>query len=287
MEYSEFRGIFNNTILTGQMAEVLEKMAKNPHRFVGLFRPSTPRAKIYQYLLQSREIRMGDALEIAIEALLVEHGLKALPKSLESVQGDELVVDILLDGKDHTFMIEQKVRDDHDSSKKRGQVENFEKKLTILHSRYGARLVGIIYFIDPTFHKNRNYYIDELRRLQPAMSVEMHLFYGRELFEFLEAGSAWDQMLEWLESWKNELSELPDINMDQDADAALIELKTINPRLLRKLMQNEALWDQGYVPAVFPTGQALRLLRDYYRQEAGGPNRRLSALIDYRLNRYA
>lgn len=286
MEYSEFRDIFNSTILSGQMAEVLEKMAKNPHRFVGLLRPSTPRAKIYQYILQSREIRMGDALEIAIEALLKDSGLKALPKSLESDEGDTLEVDLLLAKDDRIFMIEQKVRDDHDSTKKRGQVENFQKKLAVLHKRWGGRLVGVIYFIDPSFHKNRRYYAGELRQLQRDMSVEMHLFYGKDLFDFFETGPAWDHMMEWLETWRKELPELTDVDMDRDPDAALTELETMDPRLLNKLMKNDELWAQGYIRAVFPTGETLQLLRDHFKRASGKGDRKLAALINYRLGLY-
>lgn len=52
------------------------------------------------------------------------------------------------------YFIEQKIRDDHDSTKKRGQIENFEKKLNEMISKYGERnLVGISYFIGIKFKK--------------------------------------------------------------------------------------------------------------------------------------
>lgn len=48
-------------------ADLLEKIASLPSRYIGLFRPTKPKAKILQNLLQSHEIRFGDAFERVIE----------------------------------------------------------------------------------------------------------------------------------------------------------------------------------------------------------------------------
>jgi len=42
------------------VAGLLEKVAKNPERFIGLFRPTKPPAKLLQHYTQSQEIRFGD-----------------------------------------------------------------------------------------------------------------------------------------------------------------------------------------------------------------------------------
>lgn len=61
MDYSKFTEILNKHIFEGEKKDLLKKIAENPERFIGLFRPTKPHAKILQHLLQSHEIRMGDA----------------------------------------------------------------------------------------------------------------------------------------------------------------------------------------------------------------------------------
>ena len=62
MNYNKFCEILNKHIFEGEKKELLRKLADRPERFVGLFRPTKPGAKILQHLLQSHEIRFGDAI---------------------------------------------------------------------------------------------------------------------------------------------------------------------------------------------------------------------------------
>ncbi len=135
MNYEKFCLILNKHIFEGEKKELLRRIADNPERFIGLFRPTKPGAKILQHLLQSHEIRMGDALEEIIEEILKDVGFKVLSKSMVNEEGEQLSLDqYFTDGRIYYF-IEQKVRDDHDSTKKRGQISNFETKLEILHKK--------------------------------------------------------------------------------------------------------------------------------------------------------
>lgn len=70
MDYSLFKQIFNETIFEKSKADLLEKISNSPSRYIGLFRPTKPKAKILQNLLQSHEIRFGDAFEHVIEEYL-------------------------------------------------------------------------------------------------------------------------------------------------------------------------------------------------------------------------
>jgi hypothetical protein len=57
------------------------------------------------------------------------------------------------------YLIEQKVRDDHDSTKKRGQFNNFEVKYYEVSRQYSSnKIIPIMWFIDPSLVKNRRYY---------------------------------------------------------------------------------------------------------------------------------
>ncbi len=164
MTYERFSAILNKHIFRGEKRELLKRLAESPERFIGLFRPTKPRGKILQYLLQSHEIRMGDALEEIIEEILRDTGFTILPKVLTVEEtGEELFLDqYFTDGKMYYF-IEQKVRDDHDSSKKRGQIANFEAKIEVLSKRHGSSLIGLLYFIDPDLTKNKRYYAQRLQ----------------------------------------------------------------------------------------------------------------------------
>ena len=129
MDYKKFCNILNKHIFESEKRELLKNMADRPERFIGLFRPSKPGTKILQHLLQSHEIRFGDALEELIEEILKDLGYSILPKSITTANGEQLSLDqFFTDGKNYYF-IEQKIRDDHNSTKKRGQIANFEAKL--------------------------------------------------------------------------------------------------------------------------------------------------------------
>jgi len=175
MKYEDFCAILNRHIFEGEKKELLRRLAESPERFIGLFRPTKPEGKILQYLLQSHEIRMGDALEEIIGEILKDMGFSLLPKRIK-VEGtdEELYLDHYFTDGETYYFIEQKVRDDHDSSKKRGQISNFERKLEVLSKRHKL-LVGIMYFLDPDFSKNKNFYRDELRKMAKFYDVKLKL----------------------------------------------------------------------------------------------------------------
>jgi hypothetical protein len=64
MQYSVFCKILNKQIFENSKRDLVEKIAEYPDRYIGLFRPTKPRVKLLQNLLQSNEIRFGDALEV-------------------------------------------------------------------------------------------------------------------------------------------------------------------------------------------------------------------------------
>jgi len=84
MEYNFFQSIVNKQIFESSKRDLLEKIANSPERYVGLFRPTTPKAKILQNLLQSNEIRFGDALEILFEKYFEIQGFTNLPKKIKT-----------------------------------------------------------------------------------------------------------------------------------------------------------------------------------------------------------
>ncbi|HOP50908.1 MAG TPA: hypothetical protein PK887_09830 [Ignavibacteriales bacterium] len=267
MNYEYFKKIFNETIFEKSKADLLEKISNSPHRYIGLFRPTKPKAKLLQNLLQSHEIRFGDAFEKILEEYLMLKGCKILQKRIESDNKEYLYIDQCFQKDGKIYFIEQKVRDDHDSSKKRGQIDNYEKKLNALIKLYGeSDLVGIFYFIDPDLKKNKNYYSSELKKMQSDYSVDLHLFYGRSLFEFFGFSDVWDEIIEYLQMWKREIPELPEINFDLDAWLTFEEIKDLQPLIYRKLFSKEEIFNE-IVLTLFPQKLTLNLLLGYFQKQ--------------------
>ena len=268
MQYTKFRNIFNETIFEESKAVLIEKIAKYPSRYIGLFRPTKPKAKILQNLLQSHEIRFGDAFEEIIEEYLKEFGYEILNKRFVNSDDDELNLDQCFKDKNTVYFIEQKIRDDHDSTKKRGQIANFEKKLNEMVNKYGEKnLVGIFYFIDPDLQKNKNYYKAELEKMARDYGVKICLSYGVELFDFLQQGKIWSEILKYLEQWKKEIPDFPETNFDIDAESSFEEIKDLSPALYRKLFQDDNIFNE-IILTIFPEKKTLRLLLDYFRKKS-------------------
>jgi Holliday junction resolvase-like predicted endonuclease len=264
MEYNLFKQIFNETIFDKSKADLLEKIASSPSRYIGLFRPTKPKAKILQNLLQSHEIRFGDAFEHAIEEYLRIKGCEILPKRFTNGDGDVLNIDQCFRKDGKVYFIEQKVRDDHDSTKKRGQILNFEKKLDIMLSEYAEEeLIGIFYFIDPDLVKNKNFYVAELIKMTKDYNVETQIFYGKSLFEYMGYSDIWDEVLTYLVEWKKEIPDLPEINFDLDAQHTFEEIKDLKPLVFRKLLANDEIFEE-IILTLFPEKITLKLLLEYY-----------------------
>jgi len=284
MNYEKFCSILNKHIFEGEKKELLEKISEKPERFIGLFRPTKPTGKILQHILQSHEIRMGDAFEEIIEEILKSIGYKILPKIIVNEKGKKLLLDqYFTDGKKY-FFIEQKLRDDHDSSKKRGQISNFKAKLKALYKKHSSNLVGIMYFIDPDLSKNRNYYLKKFKKLREFYNVE--LFYGGELFEYLGKPDLWEQMLSWLKNWKDSLPEFPQINFDSNPEKSFNEIKNLGIGHWRRILENDRLWEGGVMNVIFREGKTLIMLSEFFESKDRKRYKELAKLLEEKLKLY-
>ncbi len=284
MEYAQFKNILNKQIFEESKPKLIENIAKSPSRYIGLFRPTKPKAKILQNLLQSHEIRFGDAFEILIEEYLKILGYTILDKRFDD-NGDILNVDQFFEKDDNKYFVEQKVRDDHDSTKKRGQIQNFEKKLNVIIEKYGEEnLYGFFYFIDPELKKNKNYYTTELARMGSAYGVTLNLHYGEEIFSFLCHQNIWTEILDYLARWKKEIPELPETNFDLNAQSSFEDIKDLNPGWFRSILENDEIFNE-IVLTIFPEKKTLKLLHEYFKSKSSQKTiyRTLSNILEKRL----
>jgi len=269
MDYNDFINILNKSIFHKVKLTLLEKVAKKPHRFIGLFRPTKPRAKLVQNITQSNEIRFGDAFEVILEEYLKIIDFEMIPRSY-TFNDEELKFDQFFKNETTTYFIEQKIRDDHDSTKNRGQIDNFEKKTKLLFDLYpDYDHIGMMYFIDSSLKKNRKYYVDELNKISEVYQIESHLFYGEEFFTWIEYPEIWQEIIIHLENWKKDISDFPELNFDIDADESFHEIKEINPRSFLKLLDNETIFNE-IILTLFPEKKTLYLLLEYYKAQQNG-----------------
>ena len=192
LDYNIISNLFNKRLFENAKSSLLIKIAKNPNRYIGLYRPSKPYTKIIQNITQSHEIKFGDAFEELIRLNFESLGYKSLERNYYLENGDRINYDQLFSKDGVVIFIEQKVRDDHDSTKKRGQIENFEKKLKNLQQLGYTDIRSYIYFIDDSLRKNKNYYLERIEYLKEFYNCDIYLTYGKELYLSEDIEQNWE-----------------------------------------------------------------------------------------------
>lgn len=282
MEFSVFKQIFESKIYEDTRSGLIESIAKRPERFVGVFRSTPVREKIAQFVSQSREIKFGDAFEELIGKLLEERDYVSLPKILVSTSGQTFNADQLVrDQNGNVYLIEQKIRDDHDTTKRIGQIDNFRDKVLALQSANGTQFKkGFFYFIDPEFKKNKAYYQRRLSELELELGVQLPLVYGSELFDELGIESLWAEVLNHLTNWRNGLPTFATFNFDDAPDQTVAEFKANVPAsLFIKLFKNAELRD-NVLPILFTSDDTLLKVREIYARSVKRVDKELCILID-------
>jgi len=294
MTQEEFNQIINQKIFEDNLTQLLTKIAKYPERYVGLFRPTKPYAKIIQNISQSYEIRFGDAVEILFEKYLQSCGFEILPKKLHYKEQD-YNIDSLFESQNAVYMVEQKMRDDHDSAKKRGQFANFKAKYLAITEQFPQKpIIATMWFIDDSLQKNKRYYSEEIAKLSAENAENtantFHLAYGEEFFEIseeLRQKSFWDNFVNHLETWKQEIPTFPNVNFDDPAQLDDV-LEQISPQKVENKIWLKLFRDERIVveifPVIFPTGRAFE---EYLRRYANEmPNNRQSVKVREFMNDY-
>lgn len=169
--------------------KLLETIIDNPSRYCGLFRLSNSKTKLVQNVTQSIEIKFGYFMEDIITDYIELIGYKNKVKDLGfDENGDRLNADQLFVKGNTIYLVEQKIRDDHDSTKKRAQFANLIKKIKLIKRNNPMfHLVASIWFVDDCFAKNKNFYKEEIDK-NCYQDIKIYLFYGKEFFKILENG---------------------------------------------------------------------------------------------------
>ncbi len=266
MEYRQFEEILDSKVLQGLKSDLINKLAKHPEKYAGLFVPIQPETKLTQSIWQLKEIKFNNTFTDLIEKYLKDAGFKILNKRLLSERDKELQIDQLFTDGTTIYFVEQKIRDDHNSIQKTTYITSFSEKLSAIKERYKKqRIVGFFYFIDDSFNKNKKFYAGELAALEKKHNIELHLSYGAELFSALGKDKTWKEMLMNLDRWKAGVPEFPDINFDEDAEASHNEIKELPFRTLAKLFLEPGL--DKVLSILFPKAKTLELLHQWFEYE--------------------
>ena len=244
MTYDDFKNSLNSRIFGDDLNyEILETVLKNPKRYIGLFRITNAKTKLIQNLTQSCEIKFGDFLEEILTKYIEEMGYKNLDKNIgKDEEGNVLSADQVFEKDDKIYLIEQKVRDDHDSTKKRGQYANLIKKISCLKTNFPNKKINAsMWFSDDSLKNNKNYYLEEISRYIIDDSVTISLFYGKEIFTILfNREDKWNELVDYLKQNKaerpNEILSIPDFDTSDEILNALKKMKKNQPKLIKKLL---------------------------------------------------
>jgi len=246
IKYEEFIELLKQKIPVGDelYLALLKKIIENPERYCGLFRLSNVKNKLIQNLTQSNEIKLGDFLEDNLTICIERKGYKNLPKSLKAnSQAQRYMADQLFEKNHEIYFIEQKIRDDHDSTKKRGQLSNFISKIKLIRNKYpNLKLNAYMWFIDESMHKNINYYSEEIAKLKFS-NTSLSIYYGGKLFIDLGDFDIWQNLVDNLTFYRANMSQETIIIPDFDISDEIFEaMKRLQKRELMKLLSNKEIY---------------------------------------------
>lgn len=266
--YQDFIHKLNEKIKDDEnfLYELLITVIKNPARYTGIFRLSNARTKLIQNVTQSKEIKFGDFMEDIVTDYIEKMGYQNINKNIGTdLEKNALSADQVFSDKfGNIYLIEQKIRDDHDSTKKRGQYANFKKKFELLIRKYPEKnIIASMWFIDPSLTKNKKYYLEEAQN-DIQKGIKINIYYGEELFSKLfNRLDIWMELNSHLETNKRERSQavisIPDFDTSEEIHQALKRLKTEEKNLYKKLVSDKPEYVQ-LRNELFPTGINLEKL---------------------------
>ena len=245
MTYENFKNRLNNKVFGEDLNyEILLTVLQNPKRYIGIFRITNAKTKLIQNVTQSCEIKFGDFIEEILTEYIKDMGYSNIDKNIGvDENGNRLSADQNFQKDDTIYLIEQKIRDDHDSTKKRGQYGNLIKKIKTLKKQYPKyRIIASMWFSDDSLKKNRKYYLEQIEH-NTDEQVEICIFYGKELFESVfKRMDIWNELVSHLQKHKQERSQeilnVPDFDTSKEIKMALFKMRNDYPKLIKKLLSD-------------------------------------------------
>lgn len=169
--------VFNEQEFLEELLSTATSIDKT-NRIANPFQALSLKMKIIDHFTTSANIKFGVLAEEVVKEILEGYGAHYLERKQ---YGKDL--DNYFEYNGHNYLIEQKIRDDHDSSKKIGQMENYNFKKAQLPNLTNS----FCWFIDPSFTKNKKYYTsiihDELC-YGAEINAKLTIIFGNQASDF-------------------------------------------------------------------------------------------------------
>lgn len=253
LDYDYVDKELNNIINLNQefYLNLLKKMIEKPERFIDTLSISNKREQISANIAISKKIKFGYFLENLFQRIFTSFGFEILPNKINNYKNSSKV-DILMKKENTIFLIEQKVRDDHDNSKKVGQIQNYFEKINAIRNVYpNYNIKSYFWFISEWFTKNRNYYQNKIKEFNDDNKWQQSfLVYAHELFAtLLEDTKIWSNILEYISKQRQKHIENDNVDhllkLKENINNLTSSLKSkiysdkLQYRLLRKFLEME------------------------------------------------
>ena len=195
---------------------IIKKIKEEGDTLFGKYNPPfNALERINQFLGQSSFIRYGAAIEHIINEIFRANGYESLEKKIlsknyNSKKNKILNLDSHIYKGDRAYVIEIKIRDNHDSTKKDGQAEDFERKYFEASIKNNEKKYqGIIFYVDDGGKKNGKSSIKFLNEKQKQIKTNYQnvffALYGLEAFKHLGIPEEqWFEFENGLLEWKND-----------------------------------------------------------------------------------
>ena len=214
MDYVKYKEIFDNHVVIDNVTEFVHSLIDSndkAKRLMSGFKIISLEARIASKYLTSTNIKFGDAVEDIFKEYLKDKGVTFLPRDFVKDKD----CDQIFTYNGIIYLIEQKIRDDHDSSKKEGQIENyFIKKEAI--AKQASDYYTCCWFIDPDFQKNKNYYMSVLNEDELYYGEKIIVFLREKVFHDNRCDNFFEELSEAIEKYSREFSLLSLVNLTID-----------------------------------------------------------------------
>lgn len=283
MNQNEFDVLIDKVVSPSNMIPyIIEKMILKPELLTGFKKINTFSLRLYASFGQANNIKYGNILEAYFQKYLEQLGWELLPRDYELTQQERVFynndsnrvnIDIIARFNDKLIFIEQKILDNHDSTKKIGQLRNFQEKATVVSRNYsGYSIYGFEWFIDDSQRKNGANWAkhnSSFIQLNQQYIDRLYVMYGQELEKKLTDITGVDHsgmLLDFEEKMKtwhiNHGKELPELIFDKLPMDVVDELKKYPFSRTYKMFSNTDLNEQIF-PILFPNKQVHKAYYSY------------------------
>ncbi|MCS4487722.1 hypothetical protein [Streptococcus sciuri] len=269
----ELKSIMDEYIPSNFIKSTIEKLADSPERLTGVLHANTFELGSITSFGYSRNNSFGNAIESVFREIIASNGwtIEKTSYNLDDYhlktprmnKKKKISVDQVFSNNINVIFIEQKIRDDHDTSKWEGQWNNFEYKLKVLTEVYKEKeVIGIMWMIDDNFERNKNSYLDKIERIDSLFQNKVFLIYGDDIDNTLnkldgQQNLYYQPLYHFLNNWHNESVKVPDLNFDKYTYDCLKVFQGLNEKQAVNFFTNKEVIEEVF-PIIFPHMQAIK-----------------------------